>query len=73
MTGVRARNECALTKFSTCYAHVIIGTLLLPLLTGYWYVDVLDDSSLATTMAFTSDARVAFTFGLPLPPDDKVH
>ena len=47
--------------------------LFLHLLTGYWYVDVVNDSSLLTTMAHSTSARIAFMFGLPLPPDDEVQ
>lgn len=42
-------------------------------LTGYWYVDVVNDSSLNTTMAFSTKARTAFMYGMPLPPDDEVQ
>ena len=46
---------------------------LLHLLIGYWYVDVVNDSSLSTTMAYSTSAREAFISGMPLPPDDEVH
>ena len=40
---------------------------------GYWYVDVVNDSSLSTTMAYSTTARQAFMSGEPLPPDDMVR
>ena len=39
---------------------------------GYWYVAVPSDSSVSTTMAFSTSVRTAFMAGTKLPPDDMV-
>lgn len=36
-------------------------------------MDVLNDSSVLTTMAHSTSARIAFMFGMPLPLDDEVQ
>ena len=46
----------------------------LPLLhcLGYWFVQVIIDASVSTSMAFSELCRKSFITNFPLPPDDKV-